>query len=385
MRVTNTNTAYGAVALSLHWLIGLSILGLLGMGLYMEGITDTYTRFQIYQIHKSLGITVLGLAAARVIWRFANVTPMSLPEHKQWEKKLAGLTHFLLYVFMFAMPLSGWIMSAAGGRQVSFFGLFNMPAIIPVNEELGKAARAAHGYIAYTLMFFIALHAAGAIKHYLIDRDSTLTRMLPFLKPRRRASLGSRLGVGIVALVMAASLPAQAQNAPEAPKWAIDPTRSALVFEATQQGAPFTGDFKNFTGDIFLDPESPESGHAVITIDLTSVDSKDAERDQNLKGADWFNTGRFATATYTVTRFEKLEGGDFIARGNLDLHGIKKTLDLPFTLETKALEAGGSEAHARGSVAIKRLDHAVGSGAWSDTDAVGNEVKIHVNLYATAP
>lgn len=381
MRATNTTTTYGAVALTLHWLIGLSIIAMLAMGLYMEGITDSFTRYQIYQFHKSLGISILVLAAARVIWRLVNVTPLSLPEHKQWEKKLAKIAHFLLYVFMFAMPLSGWVMSAAGGRTVSFFGLFNLPAIIPVNEGLGAAARTAHTYIAYTLIGLIGLHAAGAIKHYVIDRDSTLSRMLPFLKPRRRASLQALL----VAAMLAGAAPAIAQNAPEQPKWTIDATRSSLVFEASQQGAPFPGSFKNFTGDIFLNPDSPELGHGAITIDLTSVDTKDAERDGNLKGADWFNTARFGTATYTIERFEKQEGEGFLAKGHLDLHGIKKALELPFVLNVTAGENGGRQAHAKGTVTIKRLDHAVGSGSWSDTDAVGNDVKIHVDLYATTP
>jgi cytochrome b561 len=153
------------------------MLGMLLLGLYMGSIDPSPFKFSLYTWHKSFGTLVLMLALLRLSWRFINIAPAHLPNHQQWEVTLAKIAHVLLYILMIAMPLSGWIMSSAGEFHYAFFGLFEMPMIVPKNENLMNIAREAHEIQAYVLMGIIGLHAAGAFKHHFIDKDETLKRM----------------------------------------------------------------------------------------------------------------------------------------------------------------------------------------------------------------
>jgi cytochrome b561 len=180
MGLWNTEAQYGAVARSLHWVIALLILVMLGVGLYMTTVhLDRPTMFRIYGLHKSTGIVVLLLAPLRLLWRLISVHPIPLPSHRQWEKTLAAIVHTLLYVCMFLMPLTGWIGSSAKGFSVSVYGWFTLPDLVTRNDSLAEVMWDIHEIAAYSLIVIIGLHFAGAMKHHLIDRDNTLWRMLP--------------------------------------------------------------------------------------------------------------------------------------------------------------------------------------------------------------
>jgi len=168
---------YNKLAKFFHWVIGLLFLGLLAVGFYMEALDRSAFKFELYGIHKALGITVLALAVLRIIWRFIRPAPGHIDTHKPWERALSKLVHFILYAGILAMPLSGWVMSSAGGHAVSFFGLFEVPPIVGENKDLGTLARQIHELAAYAMLGALALHFGGAAKHHIIDRDVTLTRM----------------------------------------------------------------------------------------------------------------------------------------------------------------------------------------------------------------
>src|SRR5437764_14708296 len=123
MHIKNTNSNYGIVAISLHWLMAVLIIGLLIIGLYMVSLPKGPDKFFLIGWHKQLGVVVLGLGIFRLIWRLLNIRPpLLLP----WWEKFAALTvHWGCYGFMLALPLSGWLMSSASGYEVSFFGLFS--------------------------------------------------------------------------------------------------------------------------------------------------------------------------------------------------------------------------------------------------------------------
>lgn len=175
---------------------------------------------------------------------------------------------------------------------------------------------------------------------------------------------------------------AMAQATGPLPSWVIDMQKSTLSFEATQQGAPFTGHFNGISGDIRFDLSRLEESKATIRVDLKSVDSKSPERDTSLKGADWFTTESFPESIYTVSKFEKTNENQYIAHGELDLHGVKKELDLPLTITFSTDDQGRDVALAVGEVSLNRLDFGVGAGAWKDTQAVGNPVKVKVSVTA---
>ncbi len=166
------------------------------------------------------------------------------------------------------------------------------------------------------------------------------------------------------------------------PVWVIEPTKSTLSFEATQQGAAIGGGFKAFTGDIRFDASRSEESTATIMIDMRTVDSKSGDRDKSLVGKDWFDSESFPESKYTVSKFEKLNENQFVARGELDLRGVKKPLDLPLNITFSLDEAGKDVAKAEGEVSLNRLDFGVGQGEWKDTQAVGNPVKVKVSVVA---
>ena len=139
---------------------------------------------------------------------------------------------------------------------------------------------------------------------------------------------------------------------------------------------------KGFTGDIRFDAGRPDESAATIMIDMKSVDSQSGDRDKSLLGADWFNIESFPESRYIVSKFEKLNENQFVARGELDLRGVKKTLDLPLNMTFSLDEGGRDMAKAEGEVSFDRLDFGVGQGAWKDTQAVGNPVKVKVSVVA---
>jgi cytochrome b561 len=134
--------------------------------------------------HKSVGITILGLAIVRLLWRWLNPTP-SLPDTlKPYERTLASLTHAALYILLFAMPLSGWMMSSARGFPVSWFGFIQLPDLVPKNKPLYDAMLETHETLAWALFTIVALHVLAALKHHFMLKDNVLRRMLPFTKTR---------------------------------------------------------------------------------------------------------------------------------------------------------------------------------------------------------
>ncbi|MCB9987899.1 MAG: cytochrome b [Rhodospirillales bacterium] len=176
----NTAERFGLVAQGFHWVIAFLIVGMLALGLYMEEMERSPEKFELYGIHKSFGILVLALVVLRILWRFMNATPAPLPNHQRWEVVLAKSVQGILYLMMMVMPLSGWMMSSAGGHDVAFFGLFTMPPLVEKSKEIGEIASEIHEVAAWIMIGAIVLHVAGALKHKLIDKDGTVARMLPW-------------------------------------------------------------------------------------------------------------------------------------------------------------------------------------------------------------
>lgn len=175
----NTAQSYGSITKFLHWTIGIGIIGMLCVGFFMEEIEDLTTKIKVYGLHKSIGITILTLALARIVWHLYSKRPALVPGLKRWEIVAAHTLHLCLYAGMIAMPLSGWLLSSAAGRPVLFFGLFTLPDLVPADENLRNIFGTAHEIIAFCLVAGISVHVAAAMKHHFISKDKTLVRMLP--------------------------------------------------------------------------------------------------------------------------------------------------------------------------------------------------------------
>ncbi|MBL8641798.1 MAG: cytochrome b [Alphaproteobacteria bacterium] len=177
---------YTKIAIILHWLIGLAIIAMIAMGLILEDIPDDY-KFMAYQLHKSIGLTILGLSFFRLFWRLTHRPPALPVNMKPWEIWAAKLTHIGFYVLMIGIPLSGWALVSAAPPPYNFpimwFGLFEWPHLpVTVDKELSHDFAEVHETLAYLTIILLGLHVGAALKHHFINKDNVLARMLPFLR-----------------------------------------------------------------------------------------------------------------------------------------------------------------------------------------------------------
>jgi cytochrome b561 len=176
MQIKNSSDRFGIVAILLHWIMAGLIIALLCTGLYMVGLPISLEKLKFYGWHKEYGMLALILVVARTIWRIENITPsLALP---WWEKIAARTVHFAFYFFMFAMPITGWLITSAAGLPVSFFGLFVLPNLIAPNPDLMIVFEQIHQWLGYALIAMIFLHFSAAMKHHFINKDDILKRML---------------------------------------------------------------------------------------------------------------------------------------------------------------------------------------------------------------
>ncbi|AUZ55589.1 cytochrome b [Stenotrophomonas acidaminiphila] len=180
MTLKNTPDRWGSVSKSLHWLIALLILALGIVGLLMGELPKTPKYFWVYTAHKSIGITVLVLVVLRLLWRLYAGAPRPVPGTPGWQERIAGATHWLLYVMMFAIPLSGWLYDSASGlRPFKLFGLLEMPKLVAPDERAAQLSHSLHEWGFWALILVVLAHAGAALYHHLQQRDATLVRMLP--------------------------------------------------------------------------------------------------------------------------------------------------------------------------------------------------------------
>jgi len=176
----NASTAdrYTPVAIALHWLLALMIVGSFCVGLYMADLPMSPTRLKLFNWHKWAGITILALSALRLLWRLTHRPPADMPM-PPWQQRAAHVTHFVLYGLFFLVPLAGWAYSSAAGFPIVVFGLIPLPDFVPVDKPLAEILKSSHGLLAYALAFVVLAHVAAALKHQFLDRDGLLLRMWP--------------------------------------------------------------------------------------------------------------------------------------------------------------------------------------------------------------
>lgn len=180
-------TRYSAVAIALHWLIALAIVALVAIGILMTSLPDTdlARKFALYQLHKSLGITVLALSLLRLAWRLTHRPPPLPGTLKPWERRAARATHIGFYGLIIVIPLLGWAMVSASPYNIPtvLWGEIPWPHL-PVPKSAFEAFRAGHVLLAFGAVALLVLHVAAALKHHYILHDDVLARMLPFMRRR---------------------------------------------------------------------------------------------------------------------------------------------------------------------------------------------------------
>jgi cytochrome b561 len=182
MRIENTARDYGAIAVLLHWFMAILIIALAGLGLYMVALPDVgfdTKKITLILYHKEFGLLAFVLVVVRLAWRLTNMIPQLVAHLRDWQKISARFVHLSFYALMFALPITGWLMSSAAGIPVSFFNLFTLPDFVPYNDYLFQRFIEIHRWLGYGLILFTFVHVSAALRHHFVFKDDTLRRMLP--------------------------------------------------------------------------------------------------------------------------------------------------------------------------------------------------------------
>ncbi len=175
----NTDSAYGAVAQFFHWSIVLGIVLQFIWAWRIDEADSIRLEYQLVVEHKSIGMTVLGLALLRLAWRAFNRPPPLPGAPPAWERWAAAFTHWALYGLIIALPLSGWIYSSAAGYGAEFFGLLEIPDLVDSSESLEEVFHEVHELLGYALLAVAGIHLAAALHHHFVRKDNVPKRMLP--------------------------------------------------------------------------------------------------------------------------------------------------------------------------------------------------------------
>jgi cytochrome b561 len=174
---------YSTGARHFHWWTVALLLIQVPVGLYMvrrgqatnfDALTNT-----LYSSHKTLGLVILVLVIARLIYRLVHGAPADEPTIEWWQKAASHVTHWSLYLLLILVPIVGWLgISLYGAREV--FGLFSIPPLAAPNQAAAEGVLLLHKYLAYLTVALVGMHVGGALFHYFIRRDGVLARMLPW-------------------------------------------------------------------------------------------------------------------------------------------------------------------------------------------------------------
>lgn len=179
MRWRNSTTGFGGVSILLHWTVALTVYAMFALGLWM--VTLGYYNVWYHQapeIHKSVGCILFAVMIIRVLWRWISKPPAPLSSYSRLTRIAAVVAHLALYTLLFAIMISGYLISTADGQPISIFGLVVVPATLSGLRDQADIAGNVHLWLAWSVVLLSALHALAALKHHFIDRDSTLRRML---------------------------------------------------------------------------------------------------------------------------------------------------------------------------------------------------------------
>ena len=377
---------YTPVARALHWLIAALIVVQYVLAELAEGAgeeTNLLTQLALLAHHKSIGITVLVLAVVRLLWRWRHPAPELPDTITGWQRQLAHGTHWAFYLLLFALPLSGWLLSSASAYSVSWFNLFQLPDLIGSSESAAETLAFTHEWLGKGLFALGVLHVVGALRHLFSGHGEISRRMLS----GANFTAFVLLMVVLLATLLEDDSPTESSEATpsasvatqetvsqaksELPTWQIDYNRSRIQFSGTQAGADFSAKWSNWEATVSFDPDHLADSFAHVVIQTNSADSADSQRDTTIAGAEFFNSAQYPEAVFTTRSIQKTPDGNFEAEGQLSIKDITLPLRFNFQLNNQVLT---------GTAEIDRLQFSLGTGDWQNTTWVGQFVKVEVTL-----
>jgi len=383
------NNHYSPVAKMLHWLVA----GMIVLQFVLAKMADIASdegsavrELALLANHKSVGITILALAIVRLVWRQKNQPPALPDAIPQWQVTASQLSHWSLYALLFAMPITGWLMSSASAYSVSWFNLFQLPVFVAPNPEAKEVFQETHETLSKLLVLVATVHIGAAIKHALIDKDRVLQRMVSTVSVVAFAvtvALGvSWLGAaGTNSDTALTAAPAEADFVSSAitsalPIWQIDYAASYIKFVGDQAGAAFEGSWESWSADLQFSSEQLGDSAFDVIVDATSAETQDNDRDVTLADPEWFDSVNFPEAYFRASNFSATDGGH-IADGQLIIKNLASPVKLAFTIV-----ADGDARVLNGTAQLDRLALGVGIGEWEDTEWVGKDVTVEVHVEA---
>lgn len=406
---------YTAVAIALHWAIAAAIACNLALGWWMHGaieVLDTQARaVTAFQLHKSLGLTILLLSLLRLAWRWTHPPPPLPPVMPAWEKLAARATHWTFYALMIGIPLSGWLYVSTQWRgdaplniPTLWFGLFEVPHLFGLNQiarelrqEYAYLTLYAHWLLAWSMGLLLVLHVAAALKHHFINRDGVLAQMIPALQDEpvphargRKMILAAAFTI-IIAVVAALAFAllrtptgTVAQSSAGAISsasggWIIDPQQSEISFSGTHAGAAFRGTFTRWSADLRINPAGITQSQISARIETASATDGVPLHDETLPQAEWFDVSRHPYASFHATQIRALGGARYEIDGTLQIKGHTLALT-PLNLDIE-----NDRARISGRVEISRRDADLGLESDPNAEWVSAAIIVEVNVATRRP
>ncbi len=404
MPSTNTFSSYGSVTKTFHWLTALLILTALPLGWFANDLahaiydpniptseSDIARAATLFSLHKTIGVTVFFVALARILWALTQTKPGLLNADNKPEAFAAETVHWMLYASLVLVPLTGWIHHAATEGFAPIWWPFgqNLP-FVSKSLYLSEVTANLHWLFIWVLAGSLALHIAGALKHHVVDKDSTLRRMLPGRAdapepPTQHHSpvpAFAALAIWGAVLVGGWSIGVfedHAKGAVDAAElgdvqsdWNVE--EGTLSITISQLGSPVTGSFNEWTAAIaFEEPAQPgPAGSVDVTIAIASL-SLGTVTDQAM-GADFFDSAQFPTAQFKADLFKTDTG--YEARGPLTIRDKSVDVVLPFSLQLE-----DNTATMSGTLELNRIAFDVGTSQPTE-ESLGFKVTVSVDLTA---
>lgn len=402
MSLTNTPRQYGSITKLFHWLTALLILTALPLGYlaqtapFADGAQVAHKAW-LFSLHKTVGVAAFWVAALRILWALTQIRPGLLNGDNRLEATAAHAAHWLLYGSMLLVPITGWIHHAATTGFAPILWPFGQSLpFVPKSETLAEATSGLHFVLMLVLVGSILAHVGGALKHFVLDRDQTLQRMLPGRsnapepapEPHSRAPLYVALVIWAVALTggvltgkfghshndHAPTLSEVSEHAETgSANWVVDD--GSLQISVHQFGSDVLGTFSDWNAAIQFDETTASDihGSVEVTISVASL-TLGSVTDQAL-GADFLDSAQFPAAIFKADILPA--GQDYLAQGTLSLKGVTIPVDLPFSLTID-----GDTAAMTGQATLDRRDYQIGA-SMPDESSLAFPVKVLVSLTAT--
>ena len=385
---------YGTVTKIFHWLTALLIitiipLGVIAYNLPYETNEQLALKAQLFSVHKTLGVIVFFVALARILWALMQTKPAPIHPDRKAETWVAETVHWLLYLSLVAVPLTGWIHHAATeGFAPILLPISQDLPFVPNSESVAKLFGGLHWLWSKIMVASILLHIAGALKHQFVDKDETLRRM--WFGNSTSSAQGSHKGawtapaaaVGVYLALSAAGAATGLYTAPStiermeleqvSSEWAV--TEGSIGLTITQFGNAVSGGFADWTSAISFDENATGvMGSVDTTISIGSL-SLGSVTGQALD-ADFFNAATFPTAVFTGDILA--DGDTYLADGTLTIKDISVPVSLPFSLTLD-----GDTATMNGAITLDRRTFEIGQ-SMNDETNLGFPVQVDIALTAT--